>query len=380
MTIRQERVGTGADRAPQPAAASAAPGRRRRSQPRRRRPQAAAKPTAEEVEKALGEASERDRQKFAGMTFEEFKASPAVYKEPFEGGKYIVNGDTPILGDKQLLEFFETKVKQAPTPPPSIRPPVGPSRWPTWGGSTSPGTSRCRGSSSTASAGPGSGHATTRWCGTWPPRPRPGRGWRRSTSSTTSTQDGACGPTNASVVFDVRPVNAGGQYLARAFFPNEPRADRNVLIDGSSFELEPGEQAAARRHPAPRARAHARLPPRAHAAELGAVLRGRRVAGAHDVRPVLGHALPAVQRPGRLEPDPHAARPERGGVPLRAGRRGSRSTPTLVTVDLVPDPRRGPAHRGREAEGLQRAVGGARRPEGRTGRSPSCPARSSRRR
>ena len=53
-------------------------------------------------------------------------------------------------------------------------------------------------------------------------------------------QDGACGPTNASVVFDVRPVNVGGQYLARAFFPNEPRAERNVLIDGSSFELEPG--------------------------------------------------------------------------------------------------------------------------------------------
>jgi len=55
-------------------------------------------------------------------------------------------------------------------------------------------------------------------------------------------QDGACGPTNASVVFDVRPVNAGGQYLARAFFPNEPRPDRNVLIDGSSFDLAPGEK------------------------------------------------------------------------------------------------------------------------------------------
>jgi hypothetical protein len=52
-------------------------------------------------------------------------------------------------------------------------------------------------------------------------------------------QDGACGPTNASVVFDVRPVNVDGEYLARAFFPNEPRADRNVLVDGSSFELEP---------------------------------------------------------------------------------------------------------------------------------------------
>jgi hypothetical protein len=40
-------------------------------------------------------------------------------------------------------------------------------------------------------------------------------------------------------VFDVRPVNVNGQYLARAFFPNEPRSARNVLIDQSAFELSP---------------------------------------------------------------------------------------------------------------------------------------------
>ena len=32
-----------------------------------------------------------------------------------------------------------------------------------------------------------------------------------------------------------------GDYLARAFFPNEPRPARNVLIDESSFELAPGD-------------------------------------------------------------------------------------------------------------------------------------------
>jgi hypothetical protein len=36
----------------------------------------------------------------------------------------------------------------------------------------------------------------------------------------------------------VRPVNVG-DYLARAFFPDEPRAARNVLIDESSFQLAP---------------------------------------------------------------------------------------------------------------------------------------------
>jgi hypothetical protein len=44
----------------------------------------------------------------AALTFDEFKGT--VYREPFEGGKYIVNGDTPIANDKQLLEFYEKKV------------------------------------------------------------------------------------------------------------------------------------------------------------------------------------------------------------------------------------------------------------------------------
>ena len=53
-----------------------------------------------------------------------------------------------------------------------------------------------------------------------------------------AAQDATCGPTNQAVVFDVRPVNLG-DYLARAFFPDEPRAARNVLIDESSFQLAP---------------------------------------------------------------------------------------------------------------------------------------------
>jgi hypothetical protein len=54
-----------------------------------------------------------------------------------------------------------------------------------------------------------------------------------------ASQDDQCTASNANVTFDVRPVDVDGEYLARAFFPNEPRADRNVLIDDSSFELDP---------------------------------------------------------------------------------------------------------------------------------------------
>ena len=54
-----------------------------------------------------------------------------------------------------------------------------------------------------------------------------------------ASQDDNCTAANTAVVFDVRPVNVGGEYLARAFFPNEPRPDRNVLIEDSTFTLDP---------------------------------------------------------------------------------------------------------------------------------------------
>lgn len=50
-----------------------------------------------------------------------------------------------------------------------------------------------------------------------------------------SEYDSACSGSQKGVIFDVRPVNVNGQYLARAFFPNQSRSSRNVLIDGSAF-------------------------------------------------------------------------------------------------------------------------------------------------
>ncbi|HSO00018.1 MAG TPA: M57 family metalloprotease [Candidatus Nanopelagicales bacterium] len=49
-----------------------------------------------------------------------------------------------------------------------------------------------------------------------------------------SQYDSNCTKNQNNVVFDVRPVN-GGQYLARAFFPNSSRGSRNVLIDSTAF-------------------------------------------------------------------------------------------------------------------------------------------------
>jgi MYXO-CTERM domain-containing protein len=49
-------------------------------------------------------------------------------------------------------------------------------------------------------------------------------------------QDANCNASNTSVLFDVNPVNANGEYLARSFFPNSPRVERNVLIDNTVFQ------------------------------------------------------------------------------------------------------------------------------------------------
>jgi hypothetical protein len=49
-------------------------------------------------------------------------------------------------------------------------------------------------------------------------------------------EDANCTAANANVMMDVNQVNSGGQFLARSFFPNDLRADRNVLIDPSSFD------------------------------------------------------------------------------------------------------------------------------------------------
>ena len=49
--------------------------------------------------------------------------------------------------------------------------------------------------------------------------------------------DEKCDATSLAV-FDVRPVDVKGKYIARAFFPPEPRATRNILVDESALHLD----------------------------------------------------------------------------------------------------------------------------------------------
>ena len=178
---------------------------------------------------ALEAAAARARKMRAALTFDEFKAT--VYREPFDGGKYIVNGDTVIANDKQLLEFYEKNVKATQGRAELTLAVMG-GLEAKWNQQTKTQLTYC------VSNTFGSRHAAvvqemTNATGAW------------ETVAALDfvhvpAADASCAPSNQNVVFDVRPVNLG-EYLARAFFPNEPRPARNVLIDESSFEIDPGD-------------------------------------------------------------------------------------------------------------------------------------------
>ncbi|MGH8658665.1 MAG: matrixin family metalloprotease [Gammaproteobacteria bacterium] len=193
-------------------------------------------PTIEQAKDFLKTAAEQDREKFKDLSFDAFKAK--VYREPFAGGKYIVSGDTPIVNEKQLQEFFVTQVKQKPVSQPTelmrelIVHQVG-GLDAVWNSAKKRQLSYC------VSQGFGPRHANVVAA-----MAAAGDAWGAVADIDyihVAQEDDNCTPTNADVAFDVRPVDVSGQYLARAFFPNEPRGDSNVLIDESAFELDPNE-------------------------------------------------------------------------------------------------------------------------------------------
>lgn len=187
--------------------------------------------TPENVKKAeqdLRDLADRDRRMNAALTFEEFKAR--AFHEPFAGGKFIVNGDTPIANEKELKEFYDDKIKASPNQASFIMNQVS-GMDDRWNQQQKKSLSYCVSDtfgSHKAAVIQAMAEATAEW-----------EKWAAIHYIHDATQDGNCGPNNTAVVFDVNPVNVNGQYLARAFFPHEMRPGRNVLIDDSSFTLAP---------------------------------------------------------------------------------------------------------------------------------------------
>jgi len=158
-----------------------------------------------------------------GMSWEQFLSR--VYQEP-DTGIFIADGDTTFASEKLLREFYENNVKNGQL----IVHTVGGTDA-KWSDTQKKNLTYCVSST----FGTNYNAAVTAMANA-------AAAWEAVGDVDfihVSAQDSNCTASNANVLFDVRPVNSGGQYLARAFFPNSARSSRNVLIDNTAFGNNP---------------------------------------------------------------------------------------------------------------------------------------------
>ena len=156
----------------------------------------------------------------AGLSFEEFKAR--TYREPGTG-LYILDWDTPVSGDAELYRIWEAQVQGALAVYTAGGSDV------TWNATQRKNLTYC------VSNAFGANKQTV----VDAMRAAAENGWEKFADVNfvyVPAQDANCTSSNTQVQFDVNPVNANGQYLMRAFFPNSPRVERNVLIDNTAFQ------------------------------------------------------------------------------------------------------------------------------------------------
>jgi serine protease len=191
----------------------------------------------EEWEKQFEQKVETRREAWKGKTFEEFEKQ--TYHEPFENGKYIVNGDTPIRTREELRDFFATltqgnanefQLQDETAVNTLIVGSSGGQIW-KWGNTEKYQLTYC--------VSPKFGNRYNKVVNAMK---KATKAWQASADVRfrhVPAQDANCDASNTNVLFDVSPVDVQGQYVARAFFPGDPRSARNLLIDNTSFNLNP---------------------------------------------------------------------------------------------------------------------------------------------
>ena len=151
-------------------------------------------------------------------TFQEFEAS--TYQDA--DGSYIVNGDEPISSKGELREFYDQLIGvESVTNRLAVKTVDGvDDKWSdtevselSYCVSTEFGTRHDDIVSTMASA-----------TALWESQPS------KIDFSYDSSADADCTTGNTSVVFSVEPVETT-QYIARAFFPDDPKSKRNILVD-----------------------------------------------------------------------------------------------------------------------------------------------------
>ena len=175
----------------------------------------------------LNKSRQQVAQSWEGKSFEEFEAS--VEREGGTG-YYVVNGDIVLADRKRLREFYETEVLGKSNPVGLIvHAPGGVQA--VWDDTMKHNLTYCV-----------SDAFGNRKSAVVKDMEKAGMAWSRQGDIRfvySPLHDGNCNALNAQVVFDVRPVS-GQSYLARAFFPNDARGQRNVLINDSAFNLSSG--------------------------------------------------------------------------------------------------------------------------------------------
>ena len=136
------------------------------------------------------------------LTYEDF-VQQYVYKEPWEGGVYIYDGDTPVANEKQLYELYQKLV----SPPSLIVNTVGGSD-DKWSATQAVSLTYCISNSFTASQKSAVISAMqTALEGGW-------ETFANVNLTYDSSQDSNCTATNNNVTFDVRPVSEDAMDVA----------------------------------------------------------------------------------------------------------------------------------------------------------------------
>lgn len=174
---------------------------------------------------ALGCAEPPALSSTAGPSFAAFKA--AAFREPWDGGVYIIDGDLPLADDASLLREWQRRdtdgqlaINQVPSTGGALvddRWPIGIERALTYCVSDAFGVNK---------------PAVIEGL-----RMASDLGWELFANVDflyLPEQDGNCVVQNDAVVFPVRPVN-GTPYTARAFFPSTPRSARELLVNSVVF-------------------------------------------------------------------------------------------------------------------------------------------------
>jgi len=206
----------------------------------------------ETANERLHELAAAARERYRDLTFEEFRDT--TFREKGEGGRWIVNGDTPVLNEKYLREFFDRNVREDPEAAPAAEL-VEAAESAVMGFAAAPDAAPVRIQMIVYQSLDAVWNSQRRRSLTYCMSTSFGQAYDEVVEAMTAaaqaweavadvdfihdaSHDADCTGSNPSVLFDVRPMTSS-RFLALAFFPNYPRVKRNVLIDGDAIDRDP---------------------------------------------------------------------------------------------------------------------------------------------